>query len=169
ILKDDSTRDLSEWRRDNCSLLVREIYTAVKSVDENIVFGVSPQGNIENNYNQMYADVYQWCSEDGYLDYICPQIYFGYYNSVCPFTETLLRWEDIVTADNVKLVCGLGLYQAEHDSEFINDTGIIARQIEDASAEVKCSGFAIYSYDSLFCKDTQRFNDEREAISTIIN
>lgn len=117
----------------------------------------------------MYADVERWCSENGYLDYICPQIYFGYYNTVCPFTETMLRWEKMVTADNVKLVCGLGLYQAERDNEFINDTGIIAKQIEDITAEKDCSGFAIYSYDSLFCKDSQRFTDERDAISAIIN
>ncbi len=169
ILKDDSSRGLSEWRRENCSLLVSEIYNAVKSVDENILFGISPQGNIENDMDQMYADVKLWCSEPGYADYICPQIYFGYYNTVCPFTETLLRWEGMMTSDSVKLVCGLGLYQADRESEFINDTGIIARQIEDITADKKCSGFAIYSYDSLFCKDTQRFLDEREAISAIVN
>ncbi|MBQ4311166.1 MAG: family 10 glycosylhydrolase [Oscillospiraceae bacterium] len=168
-LAEDSTLDLAEWRRGNCSELVREIYSAVKSVNEDIEFGISPQGNIENNMDQMYADVELWCSEEGYADYICPQIYFGYYNTVCPFTETLIRWENMMKSENVKLVCGLGLYQADQDSEFINDTGIIARQIGDITADVRCSGFAIYSYDSLFCKDSQRFNDEREAISAIID
>lgn len=168
-LSENGDLSLADWRRDNCSELVKEIYSAVKAVDDDILFGISPQGNIDNNMNQMYADVELWCSEDGYADYICPQIYFGYYNTVCPFTETLIRWENMMNADNVKLVCGLGLYQAERDSEFINNTGIIARQIEDITADVRCSGFSIYSYESLFCKDTDRFNSEREAISAIID
>lgn len=157
--------DLAKWRIENCSLLVSEMYSAVKSVDEHILFGVSPQGNIDNNYSLMYADVRRWCSEEGFLDYICPQIYFGYYNTVCPFSETLISWEKLVTAPDTKLVCGLGLYQAEQDSEFINDTGIIARQIEDCAAREDCSGFAIFSYESLFDKDTERLNNERAAIA----
>ena len=26
---------------------------------------------------EIYADVKTWCSKDGYIDYICPQIYFS--------------------------------------------------------------------------------------------
>ena len=76
--------DLAKWRLNNISLMVGEIYSAVKAVDKDILVGVSPQGNMENNYEYMYADVKKWCSEEGYIDYICPQIYFGYENSVKP-------------------------------------------------------------------------------------
>ena len=69
--------------------MVEEIYSAVKGVDKDILVGVSPQGNMENNYEYMYADVKKWCSEEGYIDYICPQIYFGYENSVKPYEDTL--------------------------------------------------------------------------------
>lgn len=37
--------------------MVGEIYSAVKAVDKDILVGVSPQGNMENNYEYMYADV----------------------------------------------------------------------------------------------------------------
>lgn len=157
--------DLSQWRMDNCSEMVHDIYEAVKSVDKRLLFGVSPQGNMDNNYTQMYADVKKWCSEEGYLDYIAPQIYFGYENSVCPFSETLKNWENIVICKNVKLVCGLGVYKLEREDEFINDIGIIARQIGDTEADENCSGFALYSYQSLFTKTDERFLEEREEIS----
>ena len=42
--------DLSQWRLNNISLMVGEIYSAVKAVDKDILVGVSPQGNMENNY-----------------------------------------------------------------------------------------------------------------------
>ena len=157
--------DLSQWRMDNCSEMVHDIYEAVKSVDKRLLFGVSPQGNMDNNYTQMYADVKKWCSEEGYLDYIAPQIYFGYENSVCPFSETLKNWENIVICKNVKLVCGLGVYKLEREDEFINDMGIIARQIGDTEADENCSGFALYSYQSLFTKTDERFLEERKEIS----
>lgn len=49
--------DLAKWRLNNISLMVGEIYSAVKAVDKDILVGVSPQGNMENNYEYMYADV----------------------------------------------------------------------------------------------------------------
>lgn len=57
--------DLAKWRLNNISLMVGEIYSAVKAVDKDILVGVSPQGNMENNYEYMYADVKKWCSEEG--------------------------------------------------------------------------------------------------------
>ena len=53
------------------------MYTAVKQADGEVLFGISPQGNMDNNYNKQFIDVKKWLSEEGYLDYICPQVYFG--------------------------------------------------------------------------------------------
>lgn len=157
--------DLSDWRLGNCSEMVAEMYDAIKAVDEDILFGVSPQGNYSNNYSQMYADVGKWCSEDGYLDYIAPQIYFGYENTVCPFEETLDKWSGAVTNKNVKLVCGLAVYKLDSESEFTDNEGIVAEQISDVLSDGRCGGFALYSYDGLFVKQDERFLREREAIA----
>jgi uncharacterized lipoprotein YddW (UPF0748 family) len=159
----DFDGDLSDWRLENCSETVREIYSAVKSVDSEILFGVSPQGNIDNNYTAMYADVRRWCAEDGYLDYIVPQIYFGYENSACPFAETLAEWVEIAAEGNADIVCGIGFYKLESDSEFADDTGIIARQISDAFSS-GC-GVAFYNYGTLFSADSDRLSEEREKLS----
>ena len=153
---------LEEWRLENCSLLVSEMYSALKAENESLLFGVSPSGNIDNNYSVSYADVRLWCSEDGYLDYIAPQIYFGYENQVCPFLQTLEEWRELVTNENVKLVCALAVYKLEQENEYIENTGIIAEQISDAF-ESGCDGISLYSVAWLI-SDEQRLAQEREAV-----
>lgn len=154
--------DLAKWRLNNISLMVGEIYSAVKAVDKDILVGVSPQGNMENNYEYMYADVKKWCSEEGYIDYICPQIYFGYENSVKPYEDTLQQWADICTTD-VTLVAGLGVYKIDSESEFSENIGIIGRQINDAVVSYNYAGAAVYGYGSLF-GGSDRGAQEQECI-----
>lgn len=71
-------QDLAEWRRANVNTLVQKVYAAVKAVKPEAVFGISPQGNNDNNYSQQYSDVALWLSTPGYVDYIMPQVYWGY-------------------------------------------------------------------------------------------
>lgn len=157
---------LEQWRKDNISAMVSLIYTAVKSVDENILVGISPQGNIENNYNFMYADVSLWGSEQGYCDYLEPQIYFGYNNSSKPFLQTVKDWQGLVSNENVKLVIGLGAYKIFSEEEFADTEGIIAKQIAD-SMQLECSGIGIYTYNSIFSPENdyaRRMESEKEQI-----
>ena len=157
-------KELSVWRMENISSMVKMIYNAVKSVNKNIVVGVSPQGNLENNYNYMFADVKKWSSETGYIDYICPQIYYGYNNSVKPFLKTLKDWTNVVTCKDVKLYVGLAVYKTiGNDSEFVRTTGIIAKQISDIAALDKCKGFVLYKYLDMF-NDNQRSKTELDLI-----
>ena len=161
---------LAEWRMENCTEMVKLIHDTVKSADEEMLFGVSPQGNIGNNYEFMFADVKRWCAEDGFIDYIAPQLYFGYENTVCPFSETLAEWRALCTGENVALVCGLGLYKTEGDSaeeEFVSEQGIIARQIKDALS-AGCEGFAVYSFGQLSAEKDTRSCIERECIMTML-
>ncbi len=147
-------RPLSQWRLDNISKMVREIYCAVKSVRNDIQVGVSPQGNIQNNYQYMYADVKKWGSEQGYVDYMCPQIYFGYDNPVKPFLNTLNEWKSIVTCDKVILTVGLAVYKISgKEQEFVSNCGIIAKQISDIYALKCCKGFSLYAYNNIFAEN----------------
>lgn len=164
--------DLDSWRMDNISEMCAEIYSAVKAVNENIQVGISPQGNIENNYEFMYADVKKWCADEGYCDYILPQIYFGYENSVKPFTLTLQDWCEITMEGDVELVIGLGAYKIGDEQEFTDTVGIIAQQIEDVFSNENCSGAAVYTYNSLFSPDSQlsaRINKECESIKDVFS
>ena len=143
--------ELAEWRMSNCNRMVRSMYNAVKAADPELEFGISPQGSINGNYNTQYADVRLWCSNEGYCDYIVPQIYFGFENEACPFAETLALWESMRSA-KVRLIIGLGAYKvgkadkwagAGGENEWIDSPDIIQRQIdlvENSSAD----GYALY-------------------------
>ncbi|MBR6045869.1 MAG: family 10 glycosylhydrolase [Ruminococcus sp.] len=155
-----SGRDRTEWRTENCSLLVSGIYKAVKREDPRVLFGIAPQGNLENNYMFLCADVKRWCTEEGFCDYICPQLYFGYKNRVKPFAETLDVWRELC-AGKKKLLIGIGAYKTASEDEFIRREGIIADQISDALSGT--DGAVVFSYNSLF--GSVRADTERELIS----
>ena len=145
------SKDIDEWRTDNVSRYVKAIYDAVKSHDERLLFGISPQGNIDSDYITQYADVRRWGSDGDFCDYIVPQLYFGFENECCPFLPTLEQWEKLVDND-VSLVVGLAPYKMGREDnlagtagelEWINDPDIIEKQI----AVVKNStadGYALY-------------------------
>lgn len=162
-------KSLAEFRRDNISALAKEIYSSVKSVNKNISVGISPQGNIENNINNMYADVYLWGSEEGYADYLEPQIYFGYKNAVKPFLKTVEEWQNLVKNKNIKLVIGLGAYKIFNEEEYSQSEGIIARQISDS---LKSSGgVGIYTYNSFFAPEDKfddRISAEKEKCAKVL-
>lgn len=72
--------DLAAWRRQNVTALVKAAHDAVKAADATLRFGVSPQGNPDNDLGQQYSDVKAWLAAEGenaVVDYLCPQIYWG--------------------------------------------------------------------------------------------
>ncbi|MCD8005668.1 MAG: family 10 glycosylhydrolase [Oscillospiraceae bacterium] len=139
--------DLSQWRRDTVSQLVKEIYSTVKSCNSSVLFGVSPQGNLSNNLNKLYADVELWCSTTGYLDYIVPQIYYGYSGSL-PFDTTAVQWEELVTSSSVKLICGIAAYKVGTTTEWSSGS-MLSKQTDYISTLSGYSGCAYYRYSSL--------------------
>ena len=54
------------------------VHAAAAEAGRTVVFGISPQGNNDNNYNAQYSDVGLWLSTPGYVDYVMPQVYWGY-------------------------------------------------------------------------------------------
>ena len=58
---------LADWRRTNTDLMVKKVYDTVKTIRPAASFGVSMQGNNENNFTTMYADVKKWMANDGYV------------------------------------------------------------------------------------------------------
>ncbi|MBQ8965392.1 family 10 glycosylhydrolase [Ruminococcus sp.] len=153
---------LEEWRTENISQMCREIYESVKNINEKVEVEISPQGNIENNYEYLYADVRKWCSEEGFCDRIIPQIYFGYENPVKPFISTLEEWQDMCSDGQVSLSIGLAVYKIGEESEYVDDVGIIGRQIGNCAG---CKGVSLYTYNSLFGEDTgERACAERKAV-----
>ncbi len=172
----ESSRD--DFRRECVSDMVKQVYSAIKEIDSNVLFGISPQSNIKTNYNKLYADVEKWVSEEGYADYICPQVYFGFHNQVQPFTKTVKQWCEITKS--CALYIGLPLYKAGSEdefassskdyarNEFIENNDIISRQIAYIYQLEEISGFNIYSYSYLVDDENQSVIDEVENIKTVI-
>lgn len=153
--KNSGDLSLEDWRRENVNKMIKSVYSTVKSVKENITFGVSPASDIENNYNSLYADVEKWCTQEGYVDYICPQIYFGFQNESQPFMKTTKSWTQMA---DCTLYVALPLYKAEKEDEFAGDSGInefidnnniVARQVTYLSKLREVKGYYIFSYSSL--------------------
>ena len=154
-----------EWRTANINTLISGVYAAVHSINNNVVFGISPQGNIENDL-KICADVYSWCSINGYVDYICPQIYVSNEHPVLPFNDTAKRWKNLVKNDKVKLYLGLGVYKAGTDADsgtWLSSDDNIKQQIEYGRS-LNTDGFMLYSYEYLTADETQNEVENAMAI-----
>lgn len=151
-VKQGGNLSLADFRRENVSSLVSGLYSAVKQYGKDKLFTVSPCADIEKAYSELYADVYLWCSKEGYADIIIPQIYFGFENEKQPFKSCLESWLKITDCEKVMLVPGLALYKAGQkdlnagtgQNEWLNNSDVIKRQIEHALSS-DCDGFALYS------------------------
>ena len=146
----DSPLSLEDFRKENVSGMIREVYQAIHKANPNTVFGISPQGNLGNNEG-LYADVLRWCTEEGYIDYICPQIYFSLDNPALTFEEGLKDWLEIKYVKGVDLYIGLPAYKAGTDADsgtWLDNNDILKTEIE-ICREKKTRGFILYSYDSL--------------------
>lgn len=151
---------LTDWRRQNVTNMVKRVYEAIKSVNKGVEFGISPASNIKNDKNNLYADVECWV-KNGYVDYICPQVYFGFKNVYQPFMFTVKKWVKLCENTDVDLYIGLPLYKAntkdkyaaENDksiiNEFKNNNNIISRQITYISKIDKIKGYYIFSFSQL--------------------
>lgn len=100
-------------KRKNVNIMVKAVYDAVKAKDKNVDFGISPQGNMDN-CQAAGADVKAWMSEDGYIDYIMPQIYwtdqYGKSGTTKMFSNRLKLWKETNQID-LPMHVGLALYR----------------------------------------------------------
>lgn len=118
--------DRAAWRRDNIDRLVREMGARVKKVRGRAQFGISPFGVWRNastdplgsdtqagvqTYDNLHADTRGWVKK-GWLDYICPQLYWNIGFTVADYGKLLPWWADVVEDTGVRLYVGEALYKA---------------------------------------------------------
>lgn len=158
-----TSKSLSSWRTDNINDMVKRMNKTVHSINSTVLFGISPQGSVDNNYNSLYADVKTWCRSSDYCDYILPQIYFGFNNSALPYADTISLWSSMTSSGNVKLVIGLAGYKigtvdsyagADGKNEWLNNSDMLSRQMKAAEKLGNYGGIAIFRYGSIFEPDS---------------
>lgn len=153
-------QSLADWRRENVNTLVRETYALIKQANPACTFGISPSGNIQNNLDQQYSDVTLWLSTPGYVDYLMPQIYWGYHyttasgSTAYAFENCLADWCALERAASVQLYVGLGAYRigdgdgsADATDEWSTGENL-ARMVR--TAREQADGAALYRYDFLY-------------------
>jgi uncharacterized lipoprotein YddW (UPF0748 family) len=101
-----SSSQRGDWRRNNVSLLIKQIRTTIIQTKPWVRFGISPFGIYRNkkstadnsgsdtrglqNYDDLYADVLLWTSQ-GWIDYLIPQIYWEIGYAPAAY-EVLAKW-----------------------------------------------------------------------------
>ena len=152
---------LAEWRRSNVNALVQKVYETIKAEKPSVVFGISPQGNNDNNYTQQYSDIGLWMSTPGYVDYITPQVYWGFDYTTqngsqrYAFGNIIDEWLAMPRDPSVSLAFGLGAYRIgdgdgswAESEEWQNGHNLadMARLLAARGAD----GYALYRYEQLF-------------------
>jgi len=167
-----STLNLADWRRNNVNMLVKDVYKTVKEADSTIEFGISPAGNVDNLRKETayFVDIDTWLSNPGYIDYIMPQLYWGFERrdssgniAAYAFENNLNTWIRLAAKGNVKLYIGLNLANAGTNvsdnnlvSEWLRYDDIITRQVLAARAAGKIEGFAFFRYAMLDKSEAQK-------------
>ncbi len=176
-----SNLSLAAWRRENVSALVSGCYSVVKATNPNVVFGISPAGNIDNlkSSSSHFVDIDRWMSQSGYVDYIMPQLYWGFEAKNSrgniagwAYENNLSRWIGLKNKGNVKLYVGLSLSYAGKPtrdgnsvSEWLRYNDIVSRQVMHARGTGSVSGFAFFRYDIF--KDSLASKEVTNLISII--
>jgi len=157
-------QNIDDWRRENVNTLVRDCYSAIKSVKSSVRFGISPFGIWANrsrnpkgsdtnglqSYYSHYADSLKWV-KDGIIDYIAPQLYWNIGYSAADYKKLLSWWNDAVKGTGVDLYIGQAAYKAG-DSDPKSPwygTGEIVRQLELNETMENVKGCIMFTYNSL--------------------
>ncbi|MDD7209105.1 MAG: family 10 glycosylhydrolase [Lachnospiraceae bacterium] len=153
-----SGKSIVTFRRRQVNTLVKQIHAAVKSINPNVTFGISPAGNIDNLTSKYsyYVDINRWLNSTKYVDYICPQIYWGFKHPTAKFDKVTDRWVKAAKSGKVKLYIGIAVYRAGHNigsgkaekKEWKKDSNVLKKQVLYARSK-KCDGFAFFDYQDL--------------------
>lgn len=166
---------LKEYRYNVINNMIKKVYKTIKDIDKNIIFSIAPDANIDNNYNYNYADIFTWLSNLDYVDYIIPQIYYGFNNSNKPYIRTLIEWNNYIKNDNIKLIPALAFYKIGNIDEFagtgknewLNSESIIANQIKVSRNMSKYSGFILFRYASYFNDSEIVLSEKKEFLKMV--
>lgn len=158
-IKDNDIISKEQYNLNIVNKLIKDVYKVCHKYG--VKFGVSPDGNIDNNYNKVFADVKRWCSENKYIDFIMPQIYYGFFNETKAFKKTIEEWESLILNDKVGLRIALAFYKVgEMDKyaksgnyEWMIYEDIIMREIVLSRNLKNYEGFSLFRYDFLFDKE----------------
>ncbi|OKJ96906.1 hypothetical protein AMK26_29130 [Streptomyces sp. CB03234] len=117
--------DKAAWRRDNIDRLVREMSEAIREIDKDVRFGISPFGVWRNiatdplgsdtragvqTYDHLHADTRKWVKES-WIDYVVPQLYWHIGFAAADYAKLVPWWDEVARGTDVDLYVGEALYK----------------------------------------------------------
>lgn len=145
-----------DWRRNNVNLLISELQDSINKEKPYIKFGISPFGIWKNlaedfkgsdtdggsSYYNQFADSRRWL-EEGWIDYVVPQIYFPFGHRRAAFDNLVLWWSENVFDKH--LYIGLGAYRIRE----WGDRRQMPRQLTYTRKYSEVGGVVFFSSNSL--------------------
>ncbi|MEV0117998.1 family 10 glycosylhydrolase [Streptomyces sp. NPDC050844] len=153
--------DRAAWRRDNIDRLVREMGKRVHKLRKGAEFGISPFGVWRNastdplgsdtqagvqTYDNLHADTRGWVKK-GWIDYVCPQLYWNIGFTVADYGKLLPWWADVVEDTGVRLYVGEALYKAGDPAQAApwQDPAELSRHLTYAKGYPQVRGHVYFS------------------------
>lgn len=143
-------------KRDHVNAMVKKVCALVH--EHGRTFGISPAGNYDNDMKDG-VDIDTWLTEEGYLDYIIPQIYWsnqwGEDGNVTMFTDRLDQFLG-KRKNSARFYVGLALYRtdianANNDPGWDRKHTNLSEQIAELT-EKGADGYVLFSAQYLYRK-----------------
>ena len=148
--------NIHDWRREQVNILVRDTQQAIRAVRPEVRFGISPFAIWQNrtpaqplgsntrgfeSFHQIYSDSRRWVQE-GWVDYIVPQIYWRIGFEIADFTTVLHWWRDVVSGTDVDLYIGMATWREARNEP--NWSGEMMRQLRYSSRYADVDGHVFF-------------------------
>lgn len=145
----------ADWRAANLTALVASVHEETRRRGK--TFSVSPAGDIARCLAEGGADVRVW-AEQGFVDLLIPQLYYGFENEKMPFADVCRAWEELSRDTGVPLVCGLAVYKCgardkyagSGENEWLENSDMLARQAAELRKSGQWRGISLFSYGWAF-------------------
>ncbi len=152
--------DIKSWRRQNVDTLIHLLSDSIHTAKPFVKFGISPFGIWKNikqdslgsntaggsSFLEQYADSRKWVQQ-GWVDYIAPQIYWTFGYRLAAF-ENLLDWWSNNTY-NRHLYVGQGAYRAAEMKYGWDDRRQIPKQVRAIRDNPRAQGSIFFSSKSI--------------------
>ncbi len=144
--------------------MIAQVHAVTKSAG--LRFGISPQGVLSAELVpasdvKLYTALQSWC-RSGIIDYIMPQVYYGFAHQTAGFEIMVSRWSSLVHGTDCKLMLGLAFYKCGQEDPFAGNGRQEWQKCEDMmarqtafGADYAC-GFALFRYANVVDSQNQK-------------
>lgn len=126
--------NINDWRRDNVNRTIQAVSQTIRSVRPEVKFGISPFGIYKTNYEQLYADIVLW-AEEGWIDYVAPQIYWAIDSTAASDYATLARWWAETIPPTCKVYTGHAMYRMGEGKQWKVGNEIVRQNVCNLNIE----------------------------------